>query len=399
MAYAPGNAPRAGRAAAARGRRPARRAHAGPRAGVARRPLIRSRAASARGKLGTARERHRIPARVGARSALARAGRTVRSSPQWSTKRNSSSAARTSGSGRRIRSPSRSVRATARWRGSPRASATRASPRRSGAARSRARPSRARASWTTAPSTPTCSRRSTPRAAAARASTPASPRASATTSATSPTSACTPTTRRTSSTTRSRRARSRPAPTSTSRKGEYSPGSADGDKLIAHELAHVVQQRGASASGPLTVSQPGDAMEREADQRGRPDRLMAAGDQVQVGFDFIDRRVMAAVERVASSDPNPADPFRGLYISDDRALELTRGDSVSDADDRLAHVTQRARARPARRRRARDLRRAGAQPALRPPLRVPAGRRHAQAPEPAARRPPAQRRRRLAPPT
>ena len=60
---------------------------------------------------------------------------------------------------------------------------------------------------------------------------------------------------------------------------------------------------------------------------------------ISVGFDFIDRRVMAAVERVASSDPNPADPFRGLYISDDRALELTRGDSVSDADDRLAQVT------------------------------------------------------------
>jgi hypothetical protein len=47
--------------------------------------------------------------------------------------------------------------------------------------------------------------------------------------------------------------------------GEYNPGSAEGDKLIAHELAHVVQQRGASSGGPLTVSQPGDAMEREAD--------------------------------------------------------------------------------------------------------------------------------------
>jgi hypothetical protein len=47
--------------------------------------------------------------------------------------------------------------------------------------------------------------------------------------------------------------------------GEYSPGSAAGDKLIAHELAHVVQQRGSSASGPLNVSQPGDAMEREAE--------------------------------------------------------------------------------------------------------------------------------------
>jgi hypothetical protein len=48
-------------------------------------------------------------------------------------------------------------------------------------------------------------------------------------------------------------------------KGEYSPGSADGDRLIAHELAHVVQQRGAPNSGPLTVSNPGDALETEAD--------------------------------------------------------------------------------------------------------------------------------------
>jgi len=48
-------------------------------------------------------------------------------------------------------------------------------------------------------------------------------------------------------------------------KGTYNPGSADGDRLIAHELAHVVQQRGAPNAGPLTVSQPGDALENEAD--------------------------------------------------------------------------------------------------------------------------------------
>jgi hypothetical protein len=48
-------------------------------------------------------------------------------------------------------------------------------------------------------------------------------------------------------------------------RGEYNPGSAAGDKLIAHELAHVVQQRGAPSSGPLTVSNPGDALETEAD--------------------------------------------------------------------------------------------------------------------------------------
>src|SRR5918997_4721871 len=45
---------------------------------------------------------------------------------------------------------------------------------------------------------------------------------------------------------------------------------------------------------------------------------------------------MAAVERVAASDPNPGDPFRGLYISDETALRLSRGDSVSSADERLA---------------------------------------------------------------
>jgi Domain of unknown function (DUF4157) len=47
---------------------------------------------------------------------------------------------------------------------------------------------------------------------------------------------------------------------------QYKPNTSDGDRLIAHELAHVVQQRGAAASGPLSVSQPGDALEREADE-------------------------------------------------------------------------------------------------------------------------------------
>jgi hypothetical protein len=47
--------------------------------------------------------------------------------------------------------------------------------------------------------------------------------------------------------------------------GQYQPGTAHGDRLIAHELTHVVQQRGAPSSGPLSVTQPGDAHEREAD--------------------------------------------------------------------------------------------------------------------------------------
>jgi hypothetical protein len=51
--------------------------------------------------------------------------------------------------------------------------------------------------------------------------------------------------------------------------GEYRPGTRGGDELLAHELTHVVQQRGAPSSGPLTVTEPGDAMEREADDVAR----------------------------------------------------------------------------------------------------------------------------------
>jgi len=51
------------------------------------------------------------------------------------------------------------------------------------------------------------------------------------------------------------------------RDGAYDPSRPDGQRLIAHEVAHTVQARGAAAaSGAATeVSQPDDAPEREAD--------------------------------------------------------------------------------------------------------------------------------------
>jgi len=54
-------------------------------------------------------------------------------------------------------------------------------------------------------------------------------------------------------------------------KGEYQPNTSSGNKLLAHELSHVVQQRGAPTSGPMMVSQPGDPMEVEAE--GAADEL------------------------------------------------------------------------------------------------------------------------------
>jgi hypothetical protein len=60
----------------------------------------------------------------------------------------------------------------------------------------------------------------------------------------------------------------------------------------------------------------------------------------EISFGFIDGRVMAAVQRVAGTDPDPGDPFRGLYISDEVALRLSHGESASDADGRLQEVVR-----------------------------------------------------------
>jgi hypothetical protein len=52
------------------------------------------------------------------------------------------------------------------------------------------------------------------------------------------------------------------------RQGAYDPGSSSGDKLLAHELTHVVQQGNAPAQlagKKMNVSEPGDTGEQEAD--------------------------------------------------------------------------------------------------------------------------------------
>src|SRR3954467_6311785 len=60
-----------------------------------------------------------------------------------------------------------------------------------------------------------------------------------------------------------------------------------------------------------------------------------------VGFAFLDARVRTAVERAAAGDPNPGDPLRGLYISDDQALSLAGELEAQDADVRLGDAAAR----------------------------------------------------------
>lgn len=50
------------------------------------------------------------------------------------------------------------------------------------------------------------------------------------------------------------------------RQDAYNPGNSSGRELIAHELTHVVQQNGDKVQRKLTLGQPGDKYEQEADQ-------------------------------------------------------------------------------------------------------------------------------------
>jgi hypothetical protein len=52
-------------------------------------------------------------------------------------------------------------------------------------------------------------------------------------------------------------------------RGEYRPATTAGDALLAHELTHVVQQRGTPVTGPLTVTDPAGELEAEADATAR----------------------------------------------------------------------------------------------------------------------------------
>ena len=47
---------------------------------------------------------------------------------------------------------------------------------------------------------------------------------------------------------------------------QFAPGTSAGRRLLAHELAHVVQQGGRQASGPLSIGAAGDVHEAQADR-------------------------------------------------------------------------------------------------------------------------------------
>jgi hypothetical protein len=113
--------------------------------------------------------------------------------------------------------------------------------------------------------------------------------------------------------------------------GAYAPGSADGDRLLTHELSHVVQQRGAPTTGPLTVSQPGDPLEVEADSAS--EALTAApGKQLQ--------RFVESEHKLIGDLGSSRGPALAPMVELAPGFSVTYGDIVAMAGDHFESTEQ-----------------------------------------------------------
>ena len=95
--------------------------------------------------------------------------------------------------------------------------------------------------------------------------------------------------------------------------GHYDPASSGGQRTIAHELTHVVQQRSGPVDGTETgagvkVSDPGDRFERAAE---------ATADRVMAG---------QPVQREAADDDEPDETAQGQWVQREEVPDDDRAD-------------------------------------------------------------------------
>jgi hypothetical protein len=84
--------------------------------------------------------------------------------------------------------------------------------------------------------------------------------------------------------------------------GQYAPATLEGTRLLAHELTHVAQNAGASASGPITIGPAHDRFEVEADHQAG---TIARGERPSAGPSMMNARTGARLSR-ASFTVGPA---------------------------------------------------------------------------------------------
>jgi uncharacterized protein DUF4157 len=113
--------------------------------------------------------------------------------------------------------------------------------------------------------------------------------------------------------------------------GEYRPQEREGMRLLAHELAHTVQQRGADPThgASVTVDQPDSPLEREADRAA--DRLLADAAPPLVHQRAAGPRALLRQVNPAAPAPAPA-PAAAPKPQREERFNLGRGGNRMDAE-------------------------------------------------------------------
>ena len=116
------------------------------------------------------------------------------------------------------------------------------------------------------------------------------------------------------------------------RQGEYNPESMQGQHLLAHELTHTIQQRGANLGENLEISTPGEPQESEANLVA--DAAMS-GQTIAVGLnsDAMISREEDEKRKASFPDPNQSvDPPEYAPQSNPNAPTSHPGDIPSEPD-------------------------------------------------------------------
>ena len=125
--------------------------------------------------------------------------------------------------------------------------------------------------------------------------------------------------------------------------GQYAPGTSEGQRLLAHELTHVVQQAVSPASGALTLGQAGDALEREADHIA--DRVSMAPASGEGMAPALSRSTSPTVQRQQPIQTDAAAQkearLRRLATFPGEALTAWKGLSQADRDSILMQMVDR----------------------------------------------------------
>lgn len=107
--------------------------------------------------------------------------------------------------------------------------------------------------------------------------------------------------------------------------GRYDPGSETGQRTLAHELTHVVQQRsgpveGTPTAGGVQVSDPGDRFERAAEANA--DRVMSqrSADTAAPAVQTELAPGSAVVQREGEMGEEDDEMVQGLFVQRDEAM-------------------------------------------------------------------------------